>query len=410
MSWLVLLALGAGPLDDVEAMHSGARAGEATVVNQPSQKSSLPAGICTFTPRVVNDPAVTWQWLAACPAENVQLEVVRGVAGVRLFTQTSVWKLLAFDGKRAAEFDDPSPRPPVAPPWVPAEVVSGLLAALHAPGRVVAIDPKDGSRITIDYQRGYERVGKDGVARPAFTPDVAPSPLHAVWFTSKEREPWLFWSDDPRRKLELTLRAPNGTSTTLFSRAARVYGGDYRLSDLTQVLTREERPVFSMLADHRHLVLWPRADGTFAPLVHGVANAGEPPPLPSNVTPPCGAKPQAGLEENVVAPRLFLIRGAPWLAYLSQETEVAWRLAPVLHLGKDESAPVKSCDWVPDRRAFHTSLVLAKFDGLGHLEEKKRLPIVGTASQLSIDARDDTFVAVTTANGFVTVTRVDLPR
>ena len=33
------VALGAGPLDDVEAMHSGARAGEATVVNQASRDS-----------------------------------------------------------------------------------------------------------------------------------------------------------------------------------------------------------------------------------------------------------------------------------------------------------------------------------------------------------------------------------
>lgn len=405
MSWLVFLALAAGPLDDLAPMHVGARAEEAMVVSQPSEKSA--GGVCTFTPRVVKDADVAWQWLATCPSENVSLEVAGGVVGLRLFTQTSVWKLLAFDAKRAVEFDDPQPRPPVAPSWVPAEIVSGLLAAQRDQGRTLAIDPRDGSRITLDYQRGYERVGKDLAPGPAFTPAVPPSPLHAIWFTSKEREPWLFWGDDPWRKIELTLRAPGGATTTVFSRPARPNGGDYRLTDLTQVLVGDERPVFSLLADHRHLVLWPRADGTFTPTVHGVAYPGWPPPLPVNVTPPCEGQTRPALEENVVAPRLFRIRGEPWLAYLSQETEVVWRIAPVLHLGKDA---LKSCDWVLDRRVFHTSLVLAKFDSVGHLEEKKRLPIVGVASRLSIDAQGDTLMAATTAYGFVTVTRVDLRR
>ncbi|MFT3706298.1 MAG: hypothetical protein QM817_01400 [Archangium sp.] len=399
MIWLTLV-LAAGPLDDVPPLLLDGRAVEASATpGQPVTSKN-----CVFTPRTLSDASVH-QWVASCPVEFVQLVVDHRLAVVRLFTQGNIWRLLAFDGARVAEFDDPGDgKLPNAPAWVPPAMVSALIRKQKDGGATVAKDPRDGSTVMLDWQRGYLR-SRAGQQTPLFTPNVPMSPLHALWFTSKAAEPWLFWGDDPWRKLDFFVRAPDGTTKNVFSRAPRPNGGDYRATSLTHVMLRDERSVFSLLVDRRHLVLWPREDGTWAPLVHGVSVGSQPPSLEPRGVPPCASEEKQVFEEQVVEPALFTVRDEVWAAWVSDETQLRWALGPVWRVGADGGP---SCDWVLEGRSPHRALVLAKFTREGKLEEKKRIPIAGAVVHLAVETSGDVVTLATSAYGLLTLTQIEL--
>jgi hypothetical protein len=376
------------------------------VVEPVTSVERQPGVDCTFSQRKVDDPLVQWQWVVHGPVERVRLAVEGEQVGLRLSPQGSLWTLVVLDASRAADWRE-RPPPAMAPPWLSSGLHAQLKRQLDADrAPILARHPVDRSVAVRSPERGDEQVmrrGERDEARvPLFGKPTPPmSPVREVWFTNEVgTEPWLFYAADPLRRVELVLRRPGGESTLLFSRPPREDAGGFRVTDLTRV-----GRVFSMVVDGRHLVLWPRPDGTAFPRMNGVAMPGEAPTTLPPRSPPCDAQPTTRTEERVVTPRLFERAGAPWTAWLSEETTTHWHVAPVLQLDATGEPGVVSCQWVLDRRAVHTSLVVARLVE-GQLEERLRLPVFGAPIRLDLVATPEAITLAATAYQHVTVTRL----
>lgn len=402
MSWLVLFVLTAGPLDDVEPLHVGPARTPATA----TQKTEHAGTKCTFTRREVNDARVAWQWVANCPVEDLRVESDGAQVGVRLFTQQSHWTLLVLDGARAIDVQEvPGMN---APAWVSRALLAKLKTQYEGLSSVLARDPRDGALATQAWDRGYERVtpssAPEGPQRaPLFERSPPPNtPVRALWFVKGAKEPWVLFADDPWRRVEFSLRAPGGETRQLFTRPAREQGGSYRIEDLTHV-TAKQGEVFSARVDWRHLILWPRPDGSFLPRVGGVALTAQTPPLAVASVPPCNEKTDTRVEESVNAPRLFSRNGTAWAAWLTTTSTTRWHVGPVLKLGAKEE---RACEWILDGRQDHFTVTVGRFTEQGQLEEQLRIPVDGVPSRLQLTESPDGVTLAAASMGRVTVTRI----
>lgn len=429
MSALLLAVLAATPspaLLELPPPHEGPPAAELA----PKRVQRLDGPGFEVLRRELGDPRVVDQWTAACGAEAAWLAVdeARRVTAVGLFSQTSIWQVLALSGRGVASFNEASEKPPE---WVPPALVDAVrerrAQVMGTSGtQVLAVDPRDGSRIVYGYDFGYARVRstREGPVRTAAFPPDQPAPvstpLHAAWFDASRavEAPWLLAAADPWQEVSLHLRAPDGTERTLLSLQRRESRGDYRVTALeTLRVPSRAQPIISLLIDGAHVVLWPETKerGTgFVARAQGVPVVGRPPLPPGETNQPrargraCSDARQEQRRERIFSPKLFEWRGRAFAAYLEEETRLSWRFGVVPRPAKTPAEDETTCDWLVDAQRSHTALVLAAFTGDGHLREVTRAEVHAVGGKVELARSGDVLTVATSSLQAVTTTRFEL--
>jgi hypothetical protein len=429
MSVLLLAVLAAAPSAGLLELPP-LREGPTAQVLAPASAQRLDGTRLEVLRREFGDPRVIDQWTAACGAEAAWLAVdeARRVTAIGLFSQTSIWQVLALSAYGAASFNEASEKPPE---WVPPALVDAVRerrARVMGTGgmQLLAEDPRDGSRFVYGFDFGYARVRstREGPVRTAAFPPDQPAPLrtpiHAAWFDASRavEAPWLLAAADPWQEVSLHLRAPDGTERLLLSLPKRESRGDYRVSALeTLRLPSRAQPIVSVLVDGAHVVLWPETKerGTgFVARAQAVPVVGRPPPPPGETNQPrargpaCSDATQQQRRVGVSSPRLFEWRGRAFAAYLEEETTVSWRFGAVPRPGKTPAEDELTCDWLADAQRSHTALVLAAFTDDGHLREVARADVHAVGGKLELERSGDVLTVATSSLQAVTATRFDL--
>lgn len=409
MSALFLVVLAAAPvrLGDLPSLREGERAVE---LAPRSSERVFGKPRCEVLRRELDDARVKDQWVASCGGEGLWMAVdgPRELVAVGLFSQTSIWDVVALSRKEVASFNEATGP---APGFVPPSLVDALRRRrerlMGTGGKtVVAEDTRDGSRIVFSFEDGFTRVR--GEARtPAFPgPRPAPSPKYALWFDVDRavEAPWLLTATNPWQNVELHLRAPDGADQVLLQLPARESRSSYRVGELeTLRVAPRAQPVIATVADDALLVLWPQQADAASSFVARVGNvpSGAWPPPPARA---CNDARAEHEDVRVFSPRLFEYRGRAYVAFLEE------RAVTKLRLGAVPRGDELTCDWIADTRRAHTALVLAELTDDGHARELVRADVHAVQGKLLAERTGDVLTTVASSLGYVTVTRFDLAK
>ncbi|MBK7861243.1 MAG: hypothetical protein IPJ65_22060 [Archangiaceae bacterium] len=397
-AWLaVLLCAAPTSLAGLGPLRAGAPAARVT----PSGSEAAPPGkSCTFEKLTFAAP-VRLAWSAHCFGATPW---GFGLGGDTAVVPTSQ-RWLAFDAKRAAEFDGYG-----APPgWVPKDANENARPRPGAPPsfRVLGTDERDGSVLGHSYERGYLRWRPGTSGDPLFGPRLPPetNTPRAALVPDADRSvkaPWLVYAPDPWRNGEVRVRDPSGAEETLLHLPPRAEGGTYRVEELQALrVGAEQRPLVTALVDRAHLLFVPLAGGGYS--VRALQPAPYLPPSGPPGSPPCTEAESEWSTEEHFAPRLFEHHGRAYLAYVSEDTYARLRSTIVPVERETPQRDALTCANVVDARASERSLVIAEVLPSGEVAERQRIAVrqLGYGSTLALELRGDRLDVLTGSMSFV---------